>query len=113
MKKLLILVCMLAISSAAYAAPAKSTRTVAHMNGTISKYDPATRTLTLRHDKNKETAFQINDQSAVMKGKSKADASSLSTSTGQAAKIDYVMEGQNRVAEKVDVAAAHIVAKKK
>jgi phage baseplate assembly protein gpV len=113
MKKLLILVCTLAISSAAFAAPAKTTRSTAHMNGTIAKYDPATRTLTLRHDKNKETSFQINDQSEVMKGKSKADASSLATSAGQAAKVDYVMEGSNRIVEKVDVAATHIVAKKK
>ena len=113
MKKLLILVCTLAVSSAAFAAPAKSTRTTAHISGTITKYDAATRTLTLRHDKNKETTFQINDRSAVMKGKSKADASSLATSAGQSATIEYVMDGSNRIAEKVDVAAAHVVAKKK
>ena len=114
MKKLLILVCTLAVSAAAFAAPAKSTRTTtAHMSGTISKYDAATRTLTLKHDKNKETAFQINDQSAVMKGKSKADASSLATSAGQSAKVEYVMEGANRIAEKVDVAPLHVTAAKK
>jgi hypothetical protein len=84
------------------------------MSGTIAKYDAATRTLTLKHDKNKETTFAINDQSAVMKGKSKADASSLATSTGQTATIEYVMDGSNRIAQKVDVAAAaHAVAKKK
>jgi hypothetical protein len=111
MKKLLILVCTLAVSAAAFAAPAKST--TAHMSGTIAKYDAATRTLTLKHDKNKETTFAINDQSAVMKGKSKADASSLATSTGQTATIEYVMDGSNRIAQKVDVAPAHAVAKKK
>ena len=114
MKKLLILVCTLAVSAAAFAAPAKSTHTAAaHMSGTISNYDAATRTLTLRHDKNKETTFQINDQSAVMKGKSKADASSLATSAGQSAKVEYVMDGSNRIAEKVDVAAVHVTAAKK
>ena len=114
MKKLLILVCTLAVSAAAFAAPAKSTKpAVSHISGTISSYDAATRTLTLRHDKDKETTFQINDQSAVMKGKSKADASSLATSTGQPATIEYVMDGSNRIAEKVDVAAAQVVAKKK
>jgi phage baseplate assembly protein gpV len=97
MKKLLTLVCTLAVSAATFAAPAKSTRTTAHMSGTITKYDAATRTLTLRHDKNKETEFQINDQSAVMKGKSKADASSLAASAGQSATIEYVMDGSNRI----------------
>ena len=114
MKKLLILVCSLAVSAAAFAAPAKSTHpAVSHMSGTISNYDAATRTLTIRHDKNKETTFQINDQSAVMKGKSKADASSLATSTGQPAKVEYVMNGSNRIAEKVDVEALHVTAAKK
>lgn len=113
MKKLLILVCMLAISGAAFAAPAKNARTAAHLNGTIAKYDAATRTLTLKHDGNKETAFLINDKSAVMKGKSTADAASLAASTGLAARVDYVMEGPNRIAEKVAVAAAPMVAKKK
>src|SRR6188474_231686 len=108
MKKLLILVCTLAVSSAAFAAPAKSTRTTAHISGTIAKYDAATRTLTLRHDKTKETTFEINDQSAVMKGKSKADASSLAASTGQTATIEYVMDGVNRLAQKVEVAPAHV-----
>ena len=112
MKTLLILVCTLAVSAAAFAAP-NSTRTTAHMSGTIAKYDAATRTLTLRHDKNKETAFQINDQSAVMKGKSTADASSLATSTGQPATIEYVMDGSNRIAAKVEVAPVHMAAKKK
>ena len=113
MKTLLILVCTLAVSAAAFAAPAKSTRTTSHMSGTIAKYDAATRTLTLRHDKTKETTFEINDQSTVMKGKSKADASSLATSTGQPATIEYVMDGSNRIAAKVDVAPVHMAAKKK
>jgi hypothetical protein len=42
-----------------------------------------------------------------MKGKEKADASSLAASTGQSVKIDYVMNGATRVAEKVEVAQAH------
>lgn len=113
MKKLIILVCTLAISAAAFAAPAKSTRTVAHLSGTITKYDAATRTLTIKHDGNKETSFQIDDKAEVMKGKAKADASSLATSTGRSAKIEYVMEGSNRVAEKVDVAALHVATAKR
>jgi len=106
MKKLLILISALAIGTAAFAAPAKPTHTVSHMNGTVEKYDTATRTLTVKHDGSKQTDFQISDKVEVMKGKSKADASSLATSTGQAVKVAYVMEGSNRIAEKVDVAAA-------
>lgn len=112
MKKLLILICTLAISAAAFAAPAK---TAAHMSGTIAKYDATTRTLTVKHDGNKETAFQLNDNSAVMKGKAKTDASSLSVSTGHSVKVEYVMEGATRAAEKIEVAdaAGHTSMKKK
>ena len=105
MKKLLILVCSLAIGTAAFAAPAKAPAT-AHFTGTIEKYDPATKTLTVKHD-GKETTFQINDKSEVMNGKSKADASALAASSGHAVKIDYMMEGTTKVAGKIDVAAAH------
>ena len=106
MKKLLILVCTLAIGTAAFAAPAKSAPASAHFTGTIEKYDTATKTLTVKHD-GKDTTFQINDKSEVMNGKSKADPSALAASTGHSVKIVYMMEGTTRVAEKVDVAATH------
>jgi len=81
MKTLLILVCTLAIGTAAFAAPAKSAPSSAHLTGTIEKYDTATKTLTVKHD-GKDTTFQINDKSQVMNGKSKADPSALAASTG-------------------------------
>jgi hypothetical protein len=106
MEKLLILVCTLAIGTAAFAAQAKSAPTSSHFTGTIEKYDTAARTLTVKHD-GKDTTFQINDKSEVMKGKSKADASALSASAGQSVKIEYKMDGPTKVAEKIEVAAAH------
>lgn len=110
MKKLLILVCTLAIGTAAFAAqakaPAKTAPKTAHFAGTVQKYDPGTHQLTVKHD-GKETVFQINDKSQVMNGKSKADASSLAASSGQAVKIDYVMDGTAKTAEKIEVSAAH------
>jgi hypothetical protein len=105
MKKLLILVCSLAIGTAAFAAPAKAPVS-AHFTGTIEKYDPASRTLTVKHD-GKDTTFQITDKSEVMNGKSKADASALAASSGHAVKVEYMMDGATRVAEKIDVAATH------
>ena len=105
MKKLLILVCSLAIGTAAFAAPAKAP-TKSHLAETIEKYDTATKTLTVKHD-GKETSFQINDKSEVMNGKSKADASALAASTGHSVKVEFVMDGANRIAERIDVAAAH------
>jgi phage baseplate assembly protein gpV len=107
MKKLLILICALAIGTAAFAAPAKSAPASAHFTGTIEKYDTATKTLTVKHD-GKDTVFQINDKSQVMNGKSKADASALAASTGQSVKIDYTMDGSTKVAEKIDVTATHV-----
>ena len=106
MKKLLILVCSLAIGTAAFAAPAKSAPASAHLTGTIEKYDTATKTLTVKHD-GKDTTFQINDKSEVMNGKSKADPSALSASAGHNVKVEYMMEGSTRVAEKIEVAATH------
>ena len=108
MKKLFVLICTLAISTAAFAAPAKNTKpAAAHMNGTVAKYDAVSKTLTVKHDGTKETTFQLNDKSEVMQGKSKADASSLSTSSGQTVKVEYIMDGGTRLAEKIDVAAVH------
>ena len=106
MKKLLILICTLAIGTAAFAAPAKAPAS-AHLTGTIEKYDTATKTLTVKHD-GKDTVFQINDKSQVMNGKSKADPSALAASTGQAVKVEYMMDGATRVAEKIDVTATHV-----
>jgi hypothetical protein len=105
MKKLLILVCTLAIGTAAFAAQAKAPAS-AHLSGTIEKYDAATKTLTVKHD-GKDTTFEINDKSQVMNGKSKADPSALSASTGHNVKIEYMMSGTTRVAEKIEVAATH------
>ncbi len=110
MKKLLILVCTLAIGTAAFAAPAKTAPAkAAHFAGTIQKYDPGTHLLTVKHD-GKDTVFQINDKSQVMHGKSKADASALAASSGQAVKVEYVLDGSTKVAEKIDVSAAHAAA---
>ena len=107
MKKLLILICTLAIGTAAFAAPRKGAPSSAHFTGTIEKYDTATKTLTVKHD-GKDTIFQINDKSQVMNGKSKADASALAASTGQSVKIEYMLEGSTKVAEKIDVTATHV-----
>lgn len=109
MKKLLILACTLAIGTAAFAAPVKTAPKTGHYTGTIEKYDPATHTLTAKHD-GKATTFMVGDKAEVMKGKSKADASSLAASTGQAVRVDFVMAGTMKTAEKIEVSAAHAMA---
>ena len=111
MKKLLVLTCMLAIGTAAFAAPSKAP-VKAHFTGTVEKYDTTTMTLTVKHD-GKDTPFQVNSKSQVMKGKSTADASALAASTGQSVKVEYVMDGATRIAEKIDVTPVHMAAKKK
>ena len=106
MKTLLILVSTLAIGTAAFAAAVKDAPPSARLSGTIENYDTSTRTLTVKHD-GKDSTFQINDKSEVMKGKSKADASALAASAGQTVKVEYMMDGSTKVAEKIDVAATH------
>ena len=102
MKKLLILVCALAVSSAAFAAPAKSTRTTAHISGTITKYDAATKTLTVKR-KDKQGEFVITDSSEVLQNKAKADVSALTA--GQKVEIEFVMNGATKLIQKVKVSA--------
>jgi len=109
MKKLLILVCSLAIGTAAFAAPAKAPAKIAHFAGTITKYDTATKDLVVKHD-GKDSTFHVGDTAQVMKGKEKADVSSLAASTGQSVKIDYVMNGTTKTAEKIEVAPSHAAA---
>ncbi len=92
--------------------PAKGTPVKGHFTGTVEKYDTAAMTLTVKHA-GKDTAFQVNDKSQVMNGKSNADASALAASTGQSVKVEYVMDGATRVAEKIDVIPAHAASAKK
>jgi len=111
-KKLLILVCTLAIGTAAFAAPAKGALPSAHFTGTVEKYDAASQTLTVKHN-GRDSTFQVNDKSQVLEGKEKADASALSASTGRSVKVEYVMDGATKVAEKIAVAAMHFTSAKK
>lgn len=104
MKKMLVLVCALFLGTAAYAAPAKTP--IAHLSGTIEKYNTGTKQLTVKHG-DKATTFEVSDKADVMKGKAKADASALTASSGQSVKVDYMMNGATKVAEKVEVAADH------
>ena len=113
MKKFLILVCSLAIGTAAFAAPAKTAKPrIAHFAGTIEKYDVGTHTLTVKHA-GKDSTFQVGDGAQVMKGKEKADASALAASTGQAAKVNYILAGTVKTAEKIEVSGAHAAPAKK
>jgi len=110
MKYLLVLACTLAIGTAAYAAPAKAAAVkTAHLSGTVQKYDAGTKELTVKHD-GKSTTFEVSDKAEVLKGKAKADASALAASSGQAVKIDYMMSGATKIAEKIEVAADHAMA---
>ena len=53
MKKLLILVCTLALAHGRVRRPAKGAAE-GHFTGTIEKYDAATKTLTLKHDRTRK-----------------------------------------------------------
>ena len=105
MKKLLILVGALAIGSSSFAATAAT----AKLNGTVKSYDAATQTLTVSHS-GKDSTFKLADQSQVIEGKSKTDASVLAT--GKSVKVEYIMNGATKVAEKVEVSTANAVTKK-
>ena len=99
MKKLLILVCALAFATSAFAGQAKNAPKASY-SGVIEKYDAATKTLTVKR-KDKQGEFIITDSSEVLQNKAKADASALTV--GQRVDIEFVMDGPNKMVQKVKV----------
>jgi phage baseplate assembly protein gpV len=87
----------------------------AHAAGTVEKFDAATHTLTVK-EKGKEMQFVIGDSATLMRGKDKIDAAALSSATGSMVKVEYIVMGATKTAEKVELsapAAAKPAAKKK
>jgi Cu/Ag efflux protein CusF len=101
MKKLLILVCALAIGSSAFAAQGKSVS--ASYSGVVEKYDAATKTLTIKR-KDKTGEFVINDTSEVTQGKTKADASAFTV--GRKVDVEFVMDGSKKIVQKAKLGPA-------
>ncbi|MBY0497704.1 MAG: hypothetical protein K2Y23_26145 [Cyanobacteria bacterium] len=97
MKKLVMLVCALAIATSAFAA-GQSKPITANYSGIVEKYDAATRTLIVKK-KDKQGEFIITDASAVELNKAKADASAFAA--GQKVDVEFVMDGSKKVAQKV------------
>ena len=97
-KKLIMFVCALAIAVTAAAAPGK---VKAKYSGVVGKYDAASKTLTVKQ-KDKEGVFVINDQSEITNGGAKADAAAFAA--GKKVKIEFVMDGASKIAQKVEVA---------
>ena len=102
MKKLLILVCTLAIATAAFAGQAKNAPK-AHFSGTVTTYDAPSRVLTLKKG-DKDTKFQLNDQSEVMQGGKKVLVSTLAA--GQDAKVEYWMDGATKTVVKIELSGS-------
>jgi hypothetical protein len=100
MKKLLILACALAIAASAFAAPGKAK---ASYSGIIESYNAATKTLTVKHD-DKQGVFVMTDTSDVRQGSTKADASALTA--GQKVKVEFVLDGATKIAQKVELSGA-------
>ena len=100
MKKLVMLVCALAVAASAFAGQAKPI--TANYSGIVEKYDAATQTLTIKK-KDKQGEFVITDASAVELNKAKADASAIAA--GQKVDVEFVMDGAKKVAQKVKLSA--------
>jgi len=97
MKKLLLIVCALAIATASFAASGK---VKSSYSGIIEKYDAATKTLTVKHG-DKQGEFVITDTSEVLQNKVKADTSALTA--GQKVEVEFVLDGPKKMAQKVKV----------
>lgn len=72
--------------------------------GKISKYDPASRTLTITTAKGNES-FVLSDKAAVHEGSKTISADDLASRTGQSAKIRYAESNGTMRAEMVTVAS--------
>ena len=115
MKTSVLAASILLIGATAMAAPAVQTKkapaakpaaaakmTTSHATGKVEKYDAATKTLTIKHD-GKDLMFTVADTATVMKGKEKAD---LSTATGMEARVEYMVSGSTKTADKIELTAA-------
>ena len=101
MKKLLMLVCALAIATSAFAGQGKQIK--ANYSGIVEKYDAATKTLTVKK-KDRQGEFVITDASAVELNKAKAEVSAITA--GQKVDVEFVMDGAKKVAQKVKLSGA-------
>ena len=99
MKKLLILIFALAVSSAAFA----QNKQTATYSGVIEKYDAATKTLTIKK-KDRQGEFVITDTSEVLNNKAKADASAIAV--GQKADVEFWLDGSTKLVKKLKLTAA-------
>jgi hypothetical protein len=99
MKKMFILVFTLALATSAFAAG----KAKASYSGIIESYNAATKTLTVKHD-DKQGVFVISDTSDVRQGSAKADASALTA--GQKVKVQFVLDGATKIAQKVELSGA-------
>jgi hypothetical protein len=99
MKKLLVLVCTLAIATGAFAGQAKNPPK-ARFSGTVTSYDAAAKVLVVKKG-DKDTKFQLTDTSEVLKSGKKADAAAFAA--GQGAKVEYWMDGPTKMVVKVQL----------
>ena len=97
MKKLIMLVCALALATTAFAA-GQGKQISANYSGIVEKYDAATKTLVIKK-KDKQGEFIITDTSAIELNKSKADISAVAA--GQKVDVEFVMDGAKKIAQKV------------
>jgi hypothetical protein len=101
MKKIVMLVCALAVAASAFAGQGKQIK--ANYSGIVEKYDAATKTLTIKK-KDKQGEFVVTDASAVELNKTKSDVSAIAA--GQKVDVEFVMDGAKKIAQKVKLSAA-------
>jgi hypothetical protein len=99
MKKLLILVCALALASTVFA----QNKQTANYSGVVEKYDAATKTLIIKK-KDKQGEFVITDTSEVLNNKAKADAGAIAV--GQKADVEFWLEGSKKLVKKLKLSGA-------
>lgn len=99
MKKLLVLLCMLAFAAPTFAA-GQAKKPTARYSGIVEKYDASTHTLTVKK-KDKQGEFVIADTSEVQQDGKKADAAALTA--GAKVDVTFVMDGAKKVAQKINV----------
>jgi len=101
MKKIVMLVCALAVAASAFAGQGKQIK--ANYSGIVEKYDAATKTLTIKK-KDKQGEFVVTDASSVELNKAKSDVSAIAA--GQKVDVEFVMDGAKKIAQKVKLSAA-------
>ena len=94
---------MLAFAATSFAAPAKPVESWA--TGQLERYDPAAKSLVVKQGAH-EMTFTLKSDAQLMQCKKTVQASDLTSDVGHNVKVRYKMDGNTKLADRIEIASA-------